>query len=90
MCDIGDVHAHLPKVFADGTDRECVVKVLGVVGVDGAGEHIAHVEAACYFVGRDGVADVVGRLLYCNGVFVGEAKLGEYGMHLGIIVSGPA
>ena len=87
MGDIGNVYAHLPEVLSEGTDGESIVEVLGIVGVDGAGEHIAHIESAGYLVGGDDVADMVGRILHGNGVFVGESKLGKDGVHLYIIVT---
>ena len=87
MRHIGNVHTNLPQSLACGADGECIVKVLGIVRVDGTGEHIAHVEAAGYLIGRDSIADMVGCLLYGNGIFVGETKLGEDGMHLCIIIA---
>ena len=85
--DVGNVYAHLPEVLAEGTDGEGIVKVLGIVGVDGEGKHVAHVDAAGYLVGRDDVADVVGGILHGKRILVGKSKLGEDGVHLHVVVA---
>ena len=43
MAHIGNVNTHLPKAFVEPFDRECIVKVLGIMRVNGAGEDITEV-----------------------------------------------
>ena len=80
------MHAHFPHaLLTGGSHRKGVVEVLGVVGVDGEGEHIAEILAPRYFGFADAVADVFGLALHVLGIFVWQVIFGQYGMHLGIV-----
>ena len=88
--DVGNVYAYFPKAVFQPSDGEGVVKVLGILGVDGEGGDAAEVFALGYFFGGDFGRNLVGGFLYGGGVDVGQAELGEDGVHLGGIVSGTA
>ena len=53
MAHVGNVNTHLPQPFIELFDRECVVKVLGIVRVDGAGEDITEVFSLGFVLLRD-------------------------------------
>ena len=38
--------AHLPESFLDGTDGECIIKVLGIMRIYGKGYHITEILTA--------------------------------------------
>ena len=85
--DVGDVYAHLPVAVGETAYRQCVVKVLGVGGVDGKCGDVAHVAALGYLFGRDAGVDAVGGALHGGGVLVGQAVLGQDGVHLGVVLA---
>ena len=81
------MHTHLPKSVVETTDGEGIVEVLGIVGVDGAGEHLAEVFAFGQILGGNLATDLVGGILHVLRVFIGQAVLGEDGMHLRIVLA---
>ena len=85
MAHVGDVHAHFPAVFAERTNRKCIVEVLRVAGVDGKGGHVAEIFAARNFLGRDARFDSLGGVLNGLGIVIGEAIFGQDGVHLGVV-----
>ena len=87
MGHIGDVHAHFPVSVGELAQGEGVVEVFGVGRVDGECRDAAEVFASGYFVGRDCLFDFVGQLFEFFGVTGGEAKLGENGVHLGVVLA---
>ena len=68
-------------------DGEGVVEVLGILGVDGTGEHMAEVLSAGNLLLADGGIDALGRLLHVLGILVGQVVLRQDGVHLGIVVA---
>ena len=48
---VGNVHAHLPVAIVQLADREGIIEVLGIHGVDGKGGHLAHVHTLGNLVG---------------------------------------
>ena len=86
--DIGDMHAHFVVSVGQTADRECIVEVLGILGVDRESRHIAHVLACGHDLGRDSGVDLLGSLLHGLGVSVGKSELSKDGMDLGIVLAG--
>ena len=87
MRHIGNVHTNLPQSLACGADGECIVKVLGIGRVNGKCCHTAEILALGNLLGC-----YVGRQLACsllNGSRIGvwQAILGQYSIHLGIVVA---
>ena len=87
---VGDVNAHLPQAAVKAADGERVVKVLGVAGVDGAGEHVAVVLAHGQVAGGDVGADLRGGVLHVLRIPVRQAVLGQDGVHLRVVLARPA
>ena len=87
MGDVGDMHADLPVAVGELADREGVVEVLGVARVDGEGCDAAEVLATGHLLGGDAGVDAVGGLLDVLGIAVGEAELGQDGVHLGVVLT---
>ena len=87
MADVGDVHAHLPQSAAQAADGQRVVKVLGILGVDGEGGDAAEVLAPGYFLGGDFIGNLVRGGLHVFGVGVRQAELRQDGVHLGVVVA---
>ena len=79
------MYAHFPLTLFERTDRNGVVKVLGVLRVNRYGQHIAHVEAAGHFFGRDSGFYFLGSAFYVGGILVGQTVLGKDGVHFGIV-----
>ena len=71
-------------------ERQGVVEVLGVGRVDGEGEDLAEVLAACAVLVGDDVGDEVGGVLHLFLELVGEAELRQDGVHFGIVLAGHA
>ena len=90
MGDVGYVDAHLPTAVVEAADGQGVIEVLGVDGVDGEGDHVAHVDAAGHLVGRDAGVYPLGLAGHLGRVAVGQAEFGEDGVHLGLVVAGVA
>ena len=70
MAHIGNMHAYLP-VLVLLTDRERIVKVLGIFGVDGASEHIAEVLTTGNFFFRNLSTNLLGSVLYTFRILIG-------------------
>src|SRR3712207_2890593 len=68
-------------------DGEGVVEVLGVAGIDGAGEHLAEVLALVKVFLRYLAGYLLGGFLHGLGVFIGQSVLGEDGVHLDVVVA---
>ena len=87
MRDIGDMDAYLPEPIVELTDREGIVEVLGILGVDGAGKHVAHILTTVNFLLGDGGINLLCRLLHVLRILVGQVVLSQDGMHLGIVLA---
>ena len=81
------MHAYLPESVVEALDRQRVVKVLGVLGVDGTGPGVAEVLALGLVLLRDFARNLVGGVFHSLGVAVGQSVLGEDGVHLHIVVA---
>ena len=85
--NVGYVHAHFPQAVVEAAYGQRVVEVLGVAGVDGAGEHVAEVFALGHVVGRYFAAYLLGRVFHGFRILVGQAVLGEDGVHFHVVVA---
>ena len=81
------MNAHLIQSFTLNPDRQGIVKVLGVAWVNGAGKHLAEVFPALHVLRRYLVAYLVGGILHLLRVFVWQAVLSQYGVHLHVVVA---
>ena len=61
---VGDVHTHFPMAVRQLLQRDGVIEVLRVGGVDGDGEHLAEVAAFLYLVLANLGGNLAGFLLY--------------------------
>ena len=78
--------SHTPSF--DLADREGVVEVLGIFGVDGEGGYAPEVLASGYFLGGDFGGYLVSGFLYGGWIDIRQPEFREDGMHLGGVVSG--
>ena len=86
MRHIGDVHTHLPQSAVGEADRQGIVKVFGIFGVDGAGIYLSEVLSFGNILwGYLGIYLFCGSL-HLFGIFVGQSVLCQYGVHLGIVL----
>ena len=90
VAHVGDVYAYFPEVVLQASHGEGVVKVFGVLGVDGEGQYVAEVLAAGYLLACDTGVDALCGFRHGGGILVGQAVLGEDGVHLGCVVAGVA
>ena len=86
VADIGDMHANLPQL-ALPADAERIVKVLGVLRVNGAGEDVSEVLAALDFLFRDARIYLLCGILDIFRILVRKAILRQDGMHLDVVVA---
>ena len=84
---IGDMHAHFPKATVELADRQGIIEVLGILGVDGTGEDLTEILTTVDLLLGDGGIDLLGGLLHVLRILIGQVVLGEDGMHLGIVVT---
>ena len=87
MAHVGDVNANLPVAVLEFLNRQGVVKVLGIGGVNREGGHIAHVTTTGDFLVGDSRLQEFGGLGHILGILVWQAKLGKNGMNLGIVLA---
>ena len=85
MTHVGYVHAHLPKALIEHANRQCIVEILGISRVDGAGKHVAEVLAFVVILLRYLGRNAFGSLFCRLGISVGQAVLGQDGVHLDIV-----
>ena len=81
------MHTHFPETTLQLTDRKSIVEVLGILGVDGTGEHITHILTTVDLLLGDGSIDLLCRLLHILRILVRQVILGKDGMHLGIVLT---
>ena len=87
MGHVGDVHAYFPQVLAQRADGQGIVEVLRILGVDGKGRHAAEVLPLRDFLCLNLGGNLFRRVLHRLGVHVGQAELGQDGVHLGVVVA---
>ena len=78
--------AYLP-MLANLADGESIVEVLGILGVDGAGEDITEVLTTGNLFGRDLGVDLLGGVFHLLGIFIGQTILGQDGVHLDVVLA---
>ena len=84
---VGNVHAHFPPLAFEVADGEGIVKVLGIVGVDGEGRHFAEILAASDFLGRDVGRKAFGSILHVLRIAIGQSVFGQDAVHLGVVLA---
>ena len=85
---IGDVNSHLIIAVIECANRKCVVKVLGILRVDGKCGDSAHIAAFCYHIGGDAGIDFISRKHNILGIDVWQPELGKYGILFRVIIAG--
>ena len=81
------MHAHFPQAVVQWSYRQGIIKVLGILGVDGECGDIPEVFPLLIVLFGDFARNLVGGLFHLLRISVGQAILGEDGMHLGIVVA---
>ena len=86
---IGNVHSHLVERRRGGqcAEGERIVKVLGILRVDGEGEHLPEILAALQVGCSDGARYLGGSLHHALRVGVWQSVFGQYGVHLHGVVA---
>lgn len=87
MAHVGDVYTDFPVAVLEFLNRQGVVKVLGIGRVDGERGHIAHIDALGNLLGGDARLQGFGSLGNVLGILVGQAKLSQDSMNLGIVLT---
>ena len=87
MGDVGDVDADAVQAALQHFERECVVKVLGIRGVDGKCGDVAEIAALTDFAFGDILRDVVGLLFHLVRELEREVVFCEDGHHLHVVVA---
>ena len=84
--NVGDVDADFPSAICKRADGECVVKIFSIARVDRKGEHVAHIFALRDLFRRHAVRNLIRRFLYPLGVSIRQIKLGQNGVHFGVVL----
>ena len=71
MRDIGNMHAHFPQTTLQLTDTKGIVKVLGILRVDGTSKHVTEILTAVDLLLRNGGINLLGRLLHILRILIG-------------------
>ena len=87
MTHVGNVHTHFPQSVVELAHRKCIIEVLGVLGVDGAGIYIPEVLTLGDVSLGDLRRNLVGSLLHVLRILVWQSVLCEYGVHLHVVVA---
>ena len=86
MRNIGNMHTNLPQL-ALFADAQCIIEVLGILGVNGTGKHLAEVLATSNLLGGDARIYLLGSLFHMLGIGIGQSILCKDGMHLDIVIA---
>ena len=81
------MHPDFPLLIAQFADRQGIVKVLGILGVDGKGEHIAHITTARHLLVGNSWINLLCCAFNVCWVFIRQTIFGKDGVHLCIIVA---
>ena len=90
MRDVGNVNAHFQVSVGQGLERQSVVKILGVDGVNGQGKDAAEIAPSGNFCRVQGLVQTGSVLLHLGRKFVGQSVLFQNGMDLGLVLAGAA
>ena len=80
------MHANLPK-FALLANRQSIIKILGILRVDGTGKNITEVLATLDFLFGNTWIYLLSSILYGLRILVRQTILCEDSMHLNIVVA---
>ena len=78
--------AHLPAAVRQATDRECIVKVFGVFGVDREGCHLAEVLTLGQILRRNLTWDAPRSLLDIFRITRRQTVLSQDGVHFRVVI----
>ena len=70
MGNIGNVYTQFPQARLERTDGKGIVKVLGILGVDGKGGYIPEVLALVVIFGQNDVRNLVGSRFNILGIYI--------------------
>ena len=84
---VGDMHAHFPQTVVQRSYRQGIIKVLGILGVDGECGDISEILPLLIVLFGDFARNLVGGFLHLLRIFVGQSVLSQNGVHLGIVVA---
>ena len=79
--------AHLPAAVRQATDRECIVKVFGVFGVDREGCHLAEVLTLGDILRRNLAWDAPRSFLDIFRITRRQTILSQDGVHFRVVIS---
>ena len=80
------MHTDLPQ-FTLFANRQRIIKVLGILRVDGTGKHIAKILTALYLLFRNTRFYLLCRILDSLRILVGQTVLRQNSVHLHIVVA---
>ena len=83
---VGNVYADFPSPVGECADGKCIVEILSIARVDRKGEHIAHIFTPRDLFRRHAVRNLVRSLLYPRRVSIRQIKLGQNGVHFGVVL----
>ena len=81
------MHAHFPQTTIQLTYTKGIVKVLGILRIDGTSKHITEILTTVDLLLRNGGINLLGRLLHILRILIGQIVLSEDGVHLSIVVT---
>ena len=82
MGNVCDVYTYFPQAIFQFADGESIIKVFGILRVDGEGSHISEVLAfGNFFIGYFS-GDFVRSFFYRRGVDIRQSEFGKDGVHL--------
>ena len=84
---VGDMNTNLPQSVIQLSDTQCIVKVLGVLRVDGAGKHFTKILATGYFLCRNSSIYLLSSLFHILRILIRQVILSQYGVHLCIVLA---
>ena len=87
VTDIGNMDAYFPQALTCCTQRQGIVEVFGILGVDGAGEHVTEVFTTGNFIGSDTRFYLLGSILYSLRIFIRQSVLCQDSVHLHVIIT---
>ena len=71
MTHIGNVHTHFPRVVCETADRQRIVKVFRIAGVDGEGRYLAKIFTFGDFLLSNTRMELICRAFHIFGIGVG-------------------
>ena len=87
VCHVSNVDANFPNALAYLTNRQGIVEILGIFGVNRAGEHLPEVFSFSQILRGNLGTDSLRSLFNCLGILVWQAILSQDGVHLRIVIA---